>query len=199
VRWSSAARPIIEQSIGTEPLPPLAGDLAWHAQLGRYAVVAQPLLARSTILARTTSRYGDVYSLRRASSSARSCSVSRITKGLVSAWCVLPGTEDLVISSRVAEKKVTEFMKRSTERAVLPDVRHQTSRYLNNRAENSHRPTGRRADQEGGEQRRWRHEPEPPAHREKRKNDRDDHRSKRHGDMETMRPAPEEPSPRADG
>jgi putative transposase len=29
-------------------------------------------------------------------------------------------------------------------RAVLPDVRHRTSRYLNNRAENSHRPTRRR-------------------------------------------------------
>jgi putative transposase len=28
-------------------------------------------------------------------------------------------------------------------RAVLPDVRHRTSRYLNNRAENSHRPTRR--------------------------------------------------------
>jgi putative transposase len=27
------------------------------------------------------------------------------------------------------------------QRAVLPDVRHRTSRYLNNRAENSHRPT----------------------------------------------------------
>jgi len=32
-------------------------------------------------------------------------------------------------------------------RAVLPDVRHRTSRYLNNRAENSHRPTRRRERQ----------------------------------------------------
>jgi putative transposase len=31
--------------------------------------------------------------------------------------------------------------------AVLPDVRHRTSRYLNNRAENSHRPTRRRERQ----------------------------------------------------
>ena len=30
---------------------------------------------------------------------------------------------------------------------VLPDVRHRTSRYLNNRAENSHRPTRRRERQ----------------------------------------------------
>ena len=30
------------------------------------------------------------------------------------------------------------------QRAVLPDVKHRTSRYLNNRAENSHRPTRRR-------------------------------------------------------
>jgi putative transposase len=30
------------------------------------------------------------------------------------------------------------------QRAVLPGVRHRTSRYLNNRAENSHRPTRRR-------------------------------------------------------
>jgi putative transposase len=32
-------------------------------------------------------------------------------------------------------------------RAVLPNVRHRTSRYLNNRAENSHRPTRRRERQ----------------------------------------------------
>ena len=32
-------------------------------------------------------------------------------------------------------------------RAVLPEVRHRTSRYLNNRAENSHRPTRRRERQ----------------------------------------------------
>lgn len=32
-------------------------------------------------------------------------------------------------------------------REVMPDVRHQTSRYLNNRAENSHRPTRRRERQ----------------------------------------------------
>ncbi len=31
--------------------------------------------------------------------------------------------------------------------AVLPDVRHRASRYLNNRAENSHRPTRRRERQ----------------------------------------------------
>ncbi len=33
------------------------------------------------------------------------------------------------------------------KRAVLPEVRHQTRRYLNNRAENSHRPTRRRERQ----------------------------------------------------
>jgi putative transposase len=33
------------------------------------------------------------------------------------------------------------------QRAVLPNVRHRTSRYLNNRAENSHRPTRRRERQ----------------------------------------------------
>ncbi|WP_145144277.1 DDE-type integrase/transposase/recombinase [Roseomonas gilardii] len=32
-------------------------------------------------------------------------------------------------------------------REVLPDVRHRTRRYLNNRAENSHRPTRRRERQ----------------------------------------------------
>ena len=32
-------------------------------------------------------------------------------------------------------------------RAVLPEVKHRTSRYLNNRAENSHRPTRRRERQ----------------------------------------------------
>jgi putative transposase len=33
------------------------------------------------------------------------------------------------------------------QRATMPDVRHRTSRYLNNRAENSHRPTRRRERQ----------------------------------------------------
>ena len=33
------------------------------------------------------------------------------------------------------------------KRDVLPEVRHRTSRYLNNRAENSHRPTRRRERQ----------------------------------------------------
>src|SRR3712207_2294285 len=33
------------------------------------------------------------------------------------------------------------------KREVLPDARHRTSRYLNNRAENSHRPTRRRERQ----------------------------------------------------
>src|SRR3954470_18745281 len=33
------------------------------------------------------------------------------------------------------------------QREVLPEVRHRTSRYLNNRAENSHRPTRRRERQ----------------------------------------------------
>jgi putative transposase len=32
-------------------------------------------------------------------------------------------------------------------RALLPDVKHRTSRYLNNRAENSHRPVRRRERQ----------------------------------------------------
>lgn len=36
------------------------------------------------------------------------------------------------------------------QRAILPDVRHRTSRYLNNRAENSHRPTRRRERQMQG-------------------------------------------------
>jgi putative transposase len=35
----------------------------------------------------------------------------------------------------------------AAHREVLPDVRHRTSRYLNNRAENSHRPTRRRERQ----------------------------------------------------
>jgi putative transposase len=33
------------------------------------------------------------------------------------------------------------------QRELLPEVRHRTSRYLNNRAENSHRPTRRRERQ----------------------------------------------------
>jgi putative transposase len=35
----------------------------------------------------------------------------------------------------------------AAQRAILPDVRHWTSRHLNNRAENSHRPTRRRERQ----------------------------------------------------
>jgi len=29
--------------VGAEPLTPLAGYLAWHAELSRYAIVAKPL------------------------------------------------------------------------------------------------------------------------------------------------------------
>jgi hypothetical protein len=38
-----ATLPVLEarQPIGAEPLAPFAGDLAWHAELGRYAVVAK--------------------------------------------------------------------------------------------------------------------------------------------------------------
>jgi hypothetical protein len=45
VRWSPAARSVVQtgQPIGTEPLAPLAGDLAWHAELGCYAIVAKSL------------------------------------------------------------------------------------------------------------------------------------------------------------
>jgi putative transposase len=35
----------------------------------------------------------------------------------------------------------------AAKREVLPEVRHRTGRYLNNRAENSHRPTRRRERQ----------------------------------------------------
>jgi putative transposase len=35
----------------------------------------------------------------------------------------------------------------AAKREILPNVRHRTSRYLNNRAENSHRPTRRRERQ----------------------------------------------------
>src|SRR5918994_1488945 len=44
---------------------------------------------------------------------------------------------------------VTDGLRRYgvAQREVLPDVKHRTSRYLNNRAENSHRPTRRRERQ----------------------------------------------------
>ena len=35
----------------------------------------------------------------------------------------------------------------AAQREVMPDVRHRRGRYLNNRAENSHRPTRRRERQ----------------------------------------------------
>ena len=35
----------------------------------------------------------------------------------------------------------------AAQRAIIPDVRHRTSRYFDNRAENSHRPTRRRERQ----------------------------------------------------
>jgi hypothetical protein len=43
--WTPATRPVVEagEPMGVEPLAPLAGDLAWHAELSRYAVVAKPL------------------------------------------------------------------------------------------------------------------------------------------------------------
>jgi putative transposase len=44
---------------------------------------------------------------------------------------------------------VTNGLKRYgvARRELLPEVRHRSSRYLNDRAENSHRPTGRRERQ----------------------------------------------------
>ena len=90
VRRSPAARPIVQtgQPIGTEPLAPLAGNLTWHAKLGRYDSVANSLASQQYDLRPYHVAVRDVYSLQRASSSLRSCSVSRITKGLVSA-CIL--------------------------------------------------------------------------------------------------------------
>jgi putative transposase len=41
----------------------------------------------------------------------------------------------------------------AAQRAIIPDVRHRTSRYLNNRAENSHRPTRRREAAAGNDRR----------------------------------------------
>jgi hypothetical protein len=43
--WSPAARSVVEtrQAVATEPLTPLARDLARHAELSRDAVVAKPL------------------------------------------------------------------------------------------------------------------------------------------------------------
>ena len=73
----------------------IAGDLTWHAELGSYAIVAKSLARQQHDLRPYHSRDGDVYSLRRASSSARSCSVSRIQKGSVAARRVPPGNRTL--------------------------------------------------------------------------------------------------------
>jgi len=56
----------------------------WRGMSRRAAMLLlpSPWLARSTILARTTSRYGDVYSLDQATNSARSFLVRSITYGL---------------------------------------------------------------------------------------------------------------------
>ncbi len=47
------------------------------------------------------------------------------------------------------KRLITDGLRSSgvARRALLPDVKHRTSRYLNNRAENSHRPTRRRERQ----------------------------------------------------
>jgi len=42
-----------------------------------------------------------------------------------------------------AKQQAQHFGYGAARRALLPDVKHRTSQYLNNRAENSHRPTGR--------------------------------------------------------
>ena len=82
--WPPAARPLVQawKSLGIEAMPPLTDDLARHAQACGDAVVAEPLARQEHDLGPHTSRYGDVYSLTRASSSTRSSSVSSITKGL---------------------------------------------------------------------------------------------------------------------
>ena len=75
---------------------------------------------------------------------------------------------DILVQSRRDAKAAKRFFKRllrglqyvprvivtdklrsygAAKRKVLPDVEHRQSRYLNNRAENSHRPTRRRERQ----------------------------------------------------
>jgi hypothetical protein len=43
--WTPATRLIVEarQPMDAESLTPFARDLAWHTELSRYAVVAEPL------------------------------------------------------------------------------------------------------------------------------------------------------------
>ena len=56
----------------------------------------------------------------------------------------------LLIGLKYKPRKIVTDGLRSygvAQREVLPGVRHRTSRYLNNRAENSHRPTRRRERQ----------------------------------------------------
>jgi hypothetical protein len=75
-------------------------------------------------------------------------------------------------SSRAAEKPIGDFDE--------PEIR------------------GCYANQEDEEQRQWRHEIQPLAHWEKRKDSRDGNRPKRHGDQERVRLAPVRSPPRSD-
>jgi hypothetical protein len=71
------------EPLGEAALAPLGDDLAAGVQAGRDLVVVEPSAAMSTILARTTSRYGNVYLRARASRIVRSWSLNSMVNGLV--------------------------------------------------------------------------------------------------------------------
>jgi hypothetical protein len=115
--WSPAARSVVEtrQSVDTEPLTPFAGDLAWHAELSRYAIVAKPFARQEHDL-----RSYDIAIRRRILLAARlkfgSLIVSQLDHERAS-----PRHDDFSMQRRAlscrhesAQKYVIEFVKRST-------------------------------------------------------------------------------------
>ena len=90
---------------------PLADNLTRCVEMFRDAGVPETLDSPAvTIFARTTSRYGDAYSLDRASSCARSPLVRWITYGLLIGMTHPPGEDDPVMTAQSRSKNASPYL-----------------------------------------------------------------------------------------
>jgi hypothetical protein len=101
--------------VDTEPLTPLTGYLAWHAELSRYAIVAKPLTRQEHDL-----RAYDIAIRRRILLAAR-LKFRSLSVGQLDHERAPPRHDDLSMLRRAlscrhesAQKYVIEFVKRST-------------------------------------------------------------------------------------
>jgi len=116
----SAGRPLRERS--SKPrrrsrkkrLRHLLTILARRIEAGCDLIVVEPAAAYSTILARTTSRYDDVYFRAVTSSRARQHPISRCDMGTFWAYTSLPGRQGAMVGGYMPDLYVIVFMELGT-------------------------------------------------------------------------------------